>query len=422
MTTTEAMNEKPTVLFVAPGGLMPVVGGGSARMWGLLRWLRRSGYRVELVTENHPGYQDALENEVDRLWINRPPTLTLPAKMPMRERLMDIARRGRAWLSRARGQQERSVLERNRAPSLELLAAKAACESKPVATIVMYAWMAHALDLMPPGTLRMIDTIDVQHTRAARALSAGGDLSHIQCTREDEITELTRADVLLAIQPEEAAELSAMCPDIRVVTLLHAFDVPESQPDTVQEATLLYVGNLYDPNVIGIRSFLSEVWPTVRAAHPQALLTVCGKVCQAISNPPEGVILAGCVPDLAPYYRQAAIVINPVPYGSGLKIKTVEALAEGKCLVCTEEAIRGLGSPEEVPVVVAGLKQGMSDRIMELLEDATQRRNLERRAWEYAKAHLRGDVVYAPLAHLLAEHAQRGGHDLPGRNRAECDA
>jgi succinoglycan biosynthesis protein ExoO len=134
------------------------------------------------------------------------------------------------------------------------------------------------------------------------------------------------------------------------------------------------------------------------------------------------VILAGCVPDLAPYYRQAAIVINPVPYGSGLKIKTVEALAEGKCLVCTEEAIRGLGSPEEVPVVVAGLKQGMSDRIMELLEDATQRRNLERRAWEYAKAHLRGDVVYAPLAHLLAEHAQRGGHDLPGRNRAECDA
>lgn len=422
MNGLDGQNGKPAVLFVAPGGLMPVAGGGAARIWGLMRWLRRSGYRVELVTSNHPGHNEAIEREVDRLWLNRAATPSLPANLPMRDRMMDMARRGRDWLERKRGSKGGCVLERNRAPSLEWLAGKAACESKPVAAIAMYAWMARALDHMPPGTLRMIDTIDVQHTRAGRAQSAGGDLSHIQCSREEEIAELTRADVLLAIQPEEAAELTAMCPELQVLTLLHAFEVPESLPEPAEEETLLYVGNLYNPNIIGIRTFLSEVWPAVRAVRPKARLLVCGKVCQAIPRAPAGVSLEGCVPSLEPYYRRTALVINPVPYGSGLKIKTVEALAQAKCVVCTEEGIRGLGEAGEVPVVVADVIHGMANRIIGLLRDAAQRRDYERRAWEYARTNLQGDMVYGPLARLLEAHIARQGRGFPGRDPAEYGA
>lgn len=418
----DRQNGKPAVLFVAPGGLMPVAGGGAARIWGLMRWLRRSGYRVELVTSNHPGQNEAIEREVDRLWLNRPASPRLPANLPMKDRLMDWARRGRDWIARRRDRKDGCVLERNRAPSLEWLAGKAACESKPVAAIAMYAWMARALDHMPPGTLRIVDTIDVQHTRAERAQCAGGDLSHIQCSREEEAAELTRADVLLAIQPEEAAELAAMCPEIQVLTLLHAFEAPESLPEPAGEETLLYVGNLYNPNVIGIQTFLTEVWPAVRAACPRAQLLVCGKVCQAIRRAPAEVRLEGCVPSLEPYYRRAALVINPVPYGSGLKIKTVEALAQAKCVVCTEEGIRGLGRPGEVPVVVADVITGMADRIIALLRDAAQRRDYERRAWEYARSNLQGDVVYRPLARLLEAHRAKQERGLPGRNSAEYGA
>ena len=45
-------------------------------------------------------------------------------------------------------------------------------------------------------------------------------------------------------------------------------------------------------------------------------------------------------------YAEATVVINPAWIGTGLKIKTVEALARGKALVTTPKGIEGL--PDDV--------------------------------------------------------------------------
>lgn len=392
-------SEKPTVLFVSPVGMMPIAGGGAARIWGIIRYLRAEGFRVELVANNHFGHNAAIEALVDKLWVYPP-----VGGASFKSRLRQWGRRAKLWLERRHADPVASILERNRKPGLELLAAKAACAAKPVAAIAAFAWMARALDYMPPGTLRLIDTIDVQCLRAERARAAGGDLTHARCSREDEIAELTRADVLIAIQPEEAAELKAMCSGLETITLLHAVDVPEVLPASPTEEIVLYVGNLYDPNVRGLRDFLEFAWPRVLAARPSARLIVCGTIRRALRPAPRGVSLEGRVPDLTPYYRRAAVVINPVPYGSGLKIKTVEALAQGKCFVGTAESIRGLGPPEKLPVVLADIRDGMAERIAELLANPVLRRQYEQAAWQYAQQNLRPEHVYRPLGELLKNH------------------
>ncbi len=403
----------PTVLIVHPGGLMPVRGGGAARVWALIDFLRSRGLRVDLITGNHGEYDAAIARRVDRLW--QPPqgvadngmaAVSLRARVRRRmERLRDAASR-RLWSGVAPpGSRLATWLEENRRPSLELLTGQAAYAEPPLAVIAVYAGLARALDHAPPGVLRVLDTIDVQHKRSAVARAAGGDLSHIACGREEEARELRRADLLLAIQAEEADELRAMCPGVSVLLVQHAQAMPEYAPSPDASREVLCVGNLYDPNVRGLLAFLEQAWPHVIEAVPDARLVVAGRVGEAVPRGTRGVRVEGVVANIAPLYARAAAVINPVPYGTGLKIKSVEALTHGRCLVCTPAGLQGLGAPEELPVLCAETANGMAAPLIRMLTDSAARRELEARARAFAKARYSPEAVYGPFLDLLRARA-----------------
>lgn len=414
-----------TILWIHPGGLLPVGGGGAARTWALVDSLRASGFRVELLTGDQGQYNAALAERVDRLWIEAPQTPNVhPVSWKSRTRsalrdaykLVDPDLRGlhrlNALLGRNLAPVEASVLQRNRRPRLEAYAGKVACEDPPAIAIASYAWLAPALDHMPPGTLRLIDTHDIQHARRAAARAGGGDLPHAACSREEEARELNRADVLLAIQPEEAAALASLCPGREVLLAEHAHPVAAYVPSPPESRELLYIGNRYDPNIRGLRVLLDQVLPRVRTVYPDVTLTVCGAVCETVRNPGPGVTLAGRVPDLAPCYLRAAVVLNPVPYGTGLKIKTVEGLAHGRCLVCSEAGTGGLGDPKSLPLIVADPQTDMADRIMEVLDNTRLRHDYEQRARAFANARFCEDVVYGPLLQRLRRHVEERDQGL----------
>ncbi len=411
--------QRPRILWIHPGGLLPVGGGGAARTWALIGCLRDQGYAVELITGDQGEYNEALEARVDHLWIeNRTvhsaarPSL----KMRVRESLKTLYKRidpELRMLHRLSGRVplllpvETDLLKRNRRRRLEQFAAAVAYKNPPLAAIVSYAWLAPVLDHMPPGTLRIIDTIDIQYKRQETAAVAGGNLDHITCSREDEARELGRADVLLAIQAEEGATLKAMCPRKEVIVAEHAHPVPEYVPSPEGSREILYIGNRYDPNVLGLRAILDHVWPEVRRACPRATLTVCGRVGEAFRRNVPGVRFAGQVPDLAPYYQRAAVVLNPVPYGTGLKIKTVEGLAQGRCVVCSEAGTGGLDNPGSLPLVVADVRGEMAREILRLLEAPIERHALEKRAWDFARTRFAPVRVYGALLTRLAAQRPR---------------
>jgi glycosyltransferase involved in cell wall biosynthesis len=76
-----------------------------------------------------------------------------------------------------------------------------------------------------------------------------------------------------------------------------------------------------------LRDFLRFAWPTVRQCVPTAVLRVAGGIGRGVPPGSPGVEVLGHVQDLAAEYVNARVAINPTVAGTGLKIKTVEALA-----------------------------------------------------------------------------------------------
>ena len=110
---------------------------------------------------------------------------------------------------------------------------------------------------------------------------------------------------------------------------------------------LLFVGSYFAPNVEGLRWFCRQVLP-----HIPWSLDVVGKGMEQLRGElaSEKVSVIGAVPDLAEYYYRAEAVVMPVLFGSGMKVKTAEALQYGKAIFATREALEGY-QVQDLPAV-----------------------------------------------------------------------
>lgn len=370
----------------------------------LIEFLHASGFETHLLTCNHGRAATRfLKERTYRLW-------TAPARVGPSESwpaIRSLIRRGRGRLTQSARNVSGTNLHRRRDRSFEKWAFVVSYDVRPAAVLVPFAWNARVLDRIPPDALGMLDTIDVQHIRRDRAREIGGDLETRHCTREEERIELARADVLIAIQREEAAVLAKMCPGATIVRAGHACQIPPAPLETSHSPTLLFTANLYDPNVRGIQDFLRDVWPSLRARVPDARLLVCGLVCSALSKPPAGVRLLGYVPDLEPMYEQCAALINPVPYSTGFSVKASEALARGRCVVASPAGVRGLNEFPDLPVDVVETTDAAVEALSRLLLNVDERKKRERNAWDWARRYLAKESVFAPIATAMRDHAAR---------------
>jgi succinoglycan biosynthesis protein ExoO len=192
----------------------------------------------------------------------------------------------------------------------------------------------------------------------------------------DEATEmrlLEQADAVVAIQADEADIVRRLLPDQRVIVApMIAKPVSLPQPGVGYET--LFVGSDTAANVDGLRWFIDEVWPAVVTAESRATLQVAGTVGQAVGSVPDTVNLLGRLPDLSALYQKVAVVVSPLRGGSGLKIKLVEALANGKSIVATNVTMQGIEAMGAGAVEVVDDSAGFAAAVNRLLADPELRR------------------------------------------------
>lgn len=169
-------------------------------------------------------------------------------------------------------------------------------------------------------------------------------------------------------------------------------------------AGLVFVGPFrYAPNREGILRFLREAWPAVRAAVPEATLTVLGgdESLAALRSEPllaqEGVTVLGHRDDVPALIAASAIAINPIENIRGSAVKLVESLAAGRVCVTTRDGARGFARSPPPALVIVPDVTGMAAPVIALLRDEGRRHALEKPdsaaldafGWHHSVARLR---------------------------------
>lgn len=269
------------------------------------------------------------------------------------------------------------------------------------AVIVEYIWLHRSIDGLQNGTIRLLDTHDIQHKRVEEFASRGM-IFPLAIDQDEERRIFDRFDAVIAIQAAEANLIKKMCPQLRVLTVGSSGHFPAAASSRSVDRRLLYVGGYNGANIDGLRRFLDRSWPQVIQQLPHATLHVCGNIYRAFPGQRfANVKFLGHKEDLQEEYAEAAVVINPAWIGTGLKIKTIEALARGKPLVTTAKGIEGLPPEAAQSVAVAEGDDHFAEAIIKLMTDDASRENLSRSALAFGEANLNKRTVYQELFEFL---------------------
>jgi glycosyltransferase involved in cell wall biosynthesis len=100
--------------------------------------------------------------------------------------------------------------------------------------------------------------------------------------------------------------------------------------------------------------FVSDVLPPLLEARPEIRLRVTGAnpppAARALAGP--AVNFVGFTPDLRTLYESARVVVVPMRFGAGVKVKCIEALQYGVPVVSTSVGAEGLGVHDSRAVAV----------------------------------------------------------------------
>jgi hypothetical protein len=308
------------VLIVSPIPSHPQDQGNSARIFALGRLLQSAGAIVHFLYHPleglTPAQRESMTLDWDALHIVPVQRMNLAPRGDGHHRLDD-------WYE----------------PDVTQAAAALHARFHFAAVIANYVWFSAVLDAFGADTLKILDTHDVFGNRDQRFRAAGLEPEWFWTTPAEEARGLARADIVLAIQEEEATQFTVMGhPDVRVLGHLHPW-----RRRTVRATTDPVIGYLASSNPINRDSFRALHEAVVdQGGVPGARLLVAGAICDRLGADIAPFTALGRIDHVDAFYDQVDIVVNPMSFGTGLKIKSVEAVFEGLPLVATRAAMIGL--------------------------------------------------------------------------------
>jgi glycosyltransferase involved in cell wall biosynthesis len=168
-------------------------------------------------------------------------------------------------------------------------------------------------------------------------------------------------------------------------------DVPPPRREPGGPPVLLFQGTLrYPPNAHAARFLVDEVGPALRALVPDARIRLVGRTTPALAglDDPPAVTFVGQVPEIGTELARADLVVVPIRFGSGTRVKIIEAFAHRVPVVSTTLGAEGLGAVDGEHLLVADDAGSLARACARLLGDDALRTRIVDAAYDLFVARL----------------------------------
>lgn len=177
-------------------------------------------------------------------------------------------------------------------------------------------------------------------------------------------------------------------------------DIVFPNPYPQGTGALVFTGAMdYWANVEAVEWFSKTVFPSVRSRFPDLKFYIVGarptSQVSALGALP-GITVTGSVPDVRPFLAHATLAVAPLRIARGIQNKVLEAMAMGKPVLASPQALEGIHAEIDRELFVASDGNAFIEKIIALLQagpnesigKAARIRILENYSWPNSLARL----------------------------------
>jgi glycosyltransferase involved in cell wall biosynthesis len=243
-------------------------------------------------------------------------------------------------------------------------------------------------------------------TRAARAVS--GEEVRRWARLQARASARCAATVVCSALDAERAVAGGL---VRVEVVPNAYDLvgsPLGQEDVAAQPTVLFQGTLrYPPNAEAARFLVDEVAPELRRRVPGVRIRLVGTSTPSLErlDDPPAVSVVGRVADMDDELALADLVVVPVRFGSGTRLKILEAFAHRIPVVSTTLGAEGLGVEDGVHLLLGDTAAELAAACARLLADTGLRARVVAAAQALYEARFTEELVETRVAEVARQVA-----------------
>jgi len=232
-----------------------------------------------------------------------------------------------------------------------------------------------------------------------------------------------KLDAIVAITGRDAGKFDAMkasvpvevCPAGLDIAALEQWEARMMSPQAanplqVDFPSIGYIGSMdWAPNQYGVDWFLDKVWPIIHERYPEVKFYLAGRNMphryESINLP--NVVVVGEVEDAWAFMARRAIMVVPLFFGSGMRVKIVEAMALEKAIVATPIAAEGIGGRHGQHLFLAEKHEAFADCISVLIEKKGTYQALRQQAKAFARKTFNSLQSVGRLADFYQQRLQK---------------
>jgi len=270
--------------------------------------------------------------------------------------------------------------------------------------IIEYIHNAYFLTYLPEGVQAILDAHDIISERSKGFRKYNYEESIFELDEETELEILDMFDYVIFLTENDSLFARKRIDEKKILICPHPVNV--KKPKLRKKVRNIgFIGSEYIPNVDAVEYFITNCWPLLIKKYPDLTFTIYGNVVKKIQKflNTQNIVLSGFVESLDMVYSNIDILVNPVRFGSGLKIKNVEALANGLPLITSLHGASGLERIMNMGFLIAENSDEFLNCFSVLIEDFSFRKKISDEAILYAVDNFGHEKCFYELKQLICK-------------------
>lgn len=139
--------------------------------------------------------------------------------------------------------------------------------------------------------------------------------------------------------------------------------------------SLFHLGSMdWMPNMEAVEWFLENCWPLIARQHHSLKLFLAGRNFPSTlkSKRIENVFFDGEISNPENYMQNKHLMVVPILSGGGMRVKIIEGMARGKCIISTSIGAEGIKYENKKNILIANTPQEFAETITWCLQNKNE--------------------------------------------------